>query len=50
MSRDQRREQQVTVRDGIALTRPRNDAENRLMDLLHLPVSKADSIHRPRRE
>ncbi|KAI4677289.1 uncharacterized protein J4E88_007097 [Alternaria novae-zelandiae] len=50
MSRDQRREQQVTVRDGIALTRPRNDAENRLMDLLHLSVSKADSIHRPRRE
>ncbi|KAI4916588.1 uncharacterized protein J4E92_009092 [Alternaria infectoria] len=50
MSRDQRREQQVTVRDGIALTRPRNDAENRLMNLLHLPVSMADSIHRPRRE
>ncbi|KAI4908178.1 hypothetical protein J4E90_008802 [Alternaria incomplexa] len=50
MSREQNREQQVTVRDGIALTRPRNDAENRLMDLLHLPVSKADSIHRPRRE
>ncbi|KAI4683023.1 uncharacterized protein J4E84_006925 [Alternaria hordeiaustralica] len=50
MSRDQRREQQVTVRDGKALTRSRNDAENRLMDLLHLPVSKTDSIHRPRRE
>ncbi|KAI4658262.1 uncharacterized protein J4E79_007244 [Alternaria viburni] len=50
MSRDQRREQQVTVPDGKALTRPRNNAENRLMDLLHLPVSKADSIHRPRRK
>ncbi|KAI4646018.1 hypothetical protein J4E93_005597 [Alternaria ventricosa] len=37
VSRDQRHEQQITVRDGIALTRPRNDAENRLMDLLHLP-------------
>ncbi|KAI4654262.1 uncharacterized protein J4E78_007307 [Alternaria triticimaculans] len=49
MSRDQRREKKVTVRDGITLTRPRNDAENRLMDLLHLPVSRADSIHRPRK-
>ncbi|KAI4624686.1 hypothetical protein J4E83_004362 [Alternaria metachromatica] len=49
MSRDQRREQQVTVPDGIALTRPRNDAENRLMNSLHLPVSKADPMHRPRR-
>ncbi|KAH6881358.1 hypothetical protein BKA58DRAFT_371422 [Alternaria rosae] len=47
----QHREQQdTTIRDHMALSRPRNDAENQLMGLLHLPVSKADSMHRPRRE
>jgi len=50
VSHYQHREQEVIVRDDIALTRPRNAAENRLMDLLHLPVSKADPMHRPRRE
>ncbi|KAI4607474.1 hypothetical protein J4E80_009587 [Alternaria sp. BMP 0032] len=50
VSRLKPREQQVTACDGMALTRPRNDAENRLMNLLHLPVSKADPMHRPRRE
>jgi len=48
MSRYQRREQQETaIRDYMVLSRPRNDAENRLMHSLHMPVNKADSMHRP---
>ena len=48
MSREQNREQQETaIRDHMVLYRPRNDAENRLMHLLHLPVTKANSMLRP---
>ncbi|KAI4618291.1 uncharacterized protein J4E87_007959 [Alternaria ethzedia] len=48
VSREQNREQQETaVRDHTVLSRPRNDAENWLMHLLHLPVTKANSMLRP---
>lgn len=51
VSRYQHREQQdTTIHGHMALSRPRDDAENQSMGLLHLPVSKADSMHRPRRE
>ncbi|KAI4938392.1 hypothetical protein J4E85_000832 [Alternaria conjuncta] len=48
VSREQNREQQETAtRDHMVISRPRNDAEDELMHLLHLLITKANSMLRP---